>query len=43
MNSIFKYKARVLPSLLEYNEKFNELPQKKLFTFACIVRFYKGK
>lgn len=42
LNSISKFKVRVLPSLLEYVEKFNALPKNITFAFACLLRFYKG-
>ena len=43
LNSISKFKVRVLPSLLEYVEKNNALPQHLVFAFACLIRFYKGE
>lgn len=43
LNSISKFKVRVLPSLLEYNEKFQKLPAHLTFAFACLIRFYKGE
>jgi tagaturonate reductase len=42
LNSISKFKVRVLPSLLEYEEKNNKLPTYLTFSFACLIRFYKG-
>ncbi|MFX0555781.1 tagaturonate reductase [Maribacter sp. CXY002] len=42
LNSISKFKVRVLPSLLEYVERKNELPMHLVFAFACLIRFYKG-
>lgn len=42
LNSISKFKVRVLPSLLAYHEKYNELPVHLTFAFACLIRFYKG-
>tara|TARA_R110002051_G_scaffold229291_1_gene291278 strand:+ start:388 stop:1833 length:1446 start_codon:yes stop_codon:yes gene_type:complete len=42
LNSISKFKVRVLPSLLEYEVKNNKLPQHLTFAFACLIRFYKG-
>ncbi|WP_339714870.1 tagaturonate reductase [uncultured Kriegella sp.] len=42
LNSISKFKVRVLPSLLEYTEQNNILPQHLVFAFACLIRFYKG-
>ncbi len=43
LNSISKFKVRVLPSLLEYIKHKNELPVRLVFAFACLIRFYKGE
>ena len=43
LNSISKFKVRVLPSLLGFHKKFNRLPPKLTFAFACLIRFYDGK
>lgn len=43
LNSISKYKVRVLPSLLDYHEKKNELPKRLVFALAALIRFYKGE
>ena len=42
LNSISKFKVRVLPSLLEYIKKEKRLPLHLVFAFACLIRFYKG-
>lgn len=42
LNSISKFKVRVLPSLLKYIKLKNQLPQHLTFAFACLIRFYKG-
>tara|TARA_R110002050_G_scaffold286121_2_gene436295 strand:+ start:26049 stop:27494 length:1446 start_codon:yes stop_codon:yes gene_type:complete len=42
LNSISKFKVRVLPSLLEYVAKNNKLPLRLTFAFASLIRFYKG-
>jgi tagaturonate reductase len=42
LNSISKFKVRVLPSLLGYVSKHNKLPKHLTFSFACLIRFYKG-
>lgn len=42
LNSVSKYKARVLPSILEYVDKNKELPKYLVFSFACLINFYKG-
>jgi tagaturonate reductase len=42
LNSISKFKVRVLPSLLGYISNHNEIPKHLTFSFACLIRFYKG-
>lgn len=42
LNSISKFKVRVLPSLLEFISANNTLPKHLVFAFACLIRFYKG-
>jgi tagaturonate reductase len=42
LNSVSKYKVRVLPSLLQYHTKKNQLPQRLVFALAALIRFYKG-
>lgn len=41
LNSISKFKVRVLPSLLGYIEINQKLPIHLTFSFACLIRFYK--
>jgi len=43
LNSISKFKVRVLPSLLSYQEMNGELPKRMTFALACLLRFYKGE
>lgn len=43
LNTISKFKVRVLPSLLQYQTKFGKLPLNLTFAFACMIRFYKGE
>lgn len=43
LNSVSKFKTRVLPSLLEYVNRKNEVPQLLSFSLAALVLFYKGK
>lgn len=43
LNSISKFKVRVLPSLLDYIEQKNEVPPRLCYSFACLIRFYKGQ
>jgi tagaturonate reductase len=42
LNSISKFKVRVLPSLLAYKCLKGNLPTNMIFAFACLIRFYKG-
>jgi tagaturonate reductase len=42
LNSNPKFKTRVLPSLLTYKERKNELPSKLVFALAATIRLYKG-
>ncbi|NND79106.1 MAG: tagaturonate reductase, partial [Maribacter sp.] len=43
LNSISKYKTRVLPSVIEYIKRKNALPKKLLFSLAALIAFYKGE
>lgn len=42
LNSVSKFRVRVLPSLLEYEAVHKKLPVHLTFAFACLIRFYKG-
>jgi tagaturonate reductase len=42
LNSISKFKVRVLPSLLGYVAKYGKVPTHLTFSFACLILFYKG-
>ncbi len=42
LNSISKFKVRVLPSLLAYASLHNKVPRNLTFAFACLIRFYQG-
>lgn len=42
LNSISKFKVRVLPSLLGYVSINKKLPVYLAFSLACTIRFYKG-
>jgi tagaturonate reductase len=42
LNSISKFKVRVLPSLLEYVAIHQKIPICLTFAFACLIRFYKA-
>lgn len=43
LNSISKFKVRVLPSLLKYVELNQKLPVCLTFSLACTIRFYQGE
>jgi tagaturonate reductase len=42
LNSISKFKVRVLPSLLQYIEIKKQLPVRLIFSLSALIRFYKG-
>lgn len=41
LNSVSKFKVRVLPSILEYERKFGKAPRTLLFSFGKLIEFYK--
>ncbi len=43
LNSTSKWKARVMPSLLGYVNKYNKLPKCISASFAFYIKFYQGK
>ena len=43
LNSVAKFKVRVLPSLLQYVEDKKELPVNLTFALAALIRFYQGE
>ncbi len=43
LNSVSKWKVRVLPSLLDYRQKFGKLPRLLSFSLAALVAFYKNR
>lgn len=42
LNSLAKFKERVLPSLLKYNEMFGKLPEVLTLSLSALITFYKG-
>ncbi len=42
LNSISKFKVRVLPSILEYHARTGKLPNRLLQALAALIIFYKG-
>lgn len=41
LNSVSKFKVRVLPSILEYRRRFGKLPETLIFSFARLIEFYR--
>ena len=41
LNSVSKFKVRVLPSILEYINRYNKMPETLLFSFAKLIDFYR--
>lgn len=41
LNSVSKFKVRVLPSLLEYQKEFDKLPPALTFSLAALIVFYR--
>ena len=41
LNSVSKFKARVLPTILEYREQHGELPACLTFSLAALIAFYR--
>lgn len=41
LNSVSKFKVRVLPSILEYIKRYDKMPETLLFSFAKLIEFYK--
>ena len=41
LNSVSKFKVRVLPSIEEYIKRFGKYPENLMFSFAKLIDFYK--
>ena len=41
LNSVSKFKVRVLPSILEYHKRFGKLPESLTFSLAKLIEFYR--
>ena len=41
LNSVSKFKVRVLPSLEEYIVRFGKMPENLIFSFAQLINFYR--
>src|SRR5690606_9764464 len=43
LNSVSKFRVRLLPSLLAYQERFKAIPPRLAFSLACLILFYCGE
>jgi tagaturonate reductase len=43
LNSNSKWETRNLPSLVRYDQKYNKLPQKLVFSLAALIAYFKGE
>lgn len=43
LNSMTKYRTRILPQLLTYQTKYQRLPVHLTFALAALIAFYRGK
>lgn len=43
LNSMSKFKTRVLPSILQYQRLNNKLPNRLVFSLAALIAFYRGE
>ena len=41
LNSVSKFKVRVLPSILEYIRRYGKMPETLIFSFAQLIKFYR--
>lgn len=41
LNSVSKFRVRVLPSIIEYINRFSKMPQNLIFAFAKLIELYK--
>ena len=41
LNSVSKFKVRVLPSILEYIKRYDKMPKTLIFSFAKLIDFYR--
>lgn len=41
LNSVSKFKVRVLPSVKEYIKRFDKMPETLIFSFAKLIEFYR--
>lgn len=43
LNSVSKYKVRVLPTVLDYQKLKGELPKRLVFALACLIKLYSER
>lgn len=43
LNSVSKWRTRVLPTILDYVDQYGELPKAAVFSFAALMAFYSGE
>lgn len=43
LNTVSKFRVRLLPSLLAYQERFKAIPPRLAFSLACLILFYRGE
>ena len=43
LNSLTKFKTRLLPQLLTYSQRFNKPPKYISFSLAALIAFYRGQ
>ena len=41
LNSVSKFKVRVLPSITEFEKRYGKLPENLMISFAKLIEFYK--
>ena len=41
LNSVSKFTVRVLPTMLDWYEKYGEWPKSLVFSLACLLKYYK--
>lgn len=41
LNSVSKFKVRVLPSIIEYEKRYNKVPKALLFAWKKLIEFYQ--
>jgi len=42
LNSISKFKVRVLPSILEYIKRFDKMPRNLIYSLHCLIKLYRS-